>query len=177
MIEGGSFWLGRFVEDQIQGEAFEDLKRIFLGWKERPEPRWPDGTTFSDPRKERHWSSLTSWAITPAGVRYELLLDGRRTDEHDPREVPPVIWALMVDRYGAIYAHPRIAQMKVTVDPPYPPEDERMLEAYAGVPIGLQRRYAIGRLSRGLREETRVVSDGWRYPAAPNRQSVTSEDR
>lgn len=163
MIDGGDFFIDRFREDEVHGEAFEDLMRLFLAWK-RPEPAWPHGTEFTEPRKERSWSSLTSWAITPSGVRYELLLE-RRDNEPDPRIVPPVIWSLMIDRYGAVYVYPRIAQMSVTLDPPHPVDEERKLDAYAGAPLGLRRRYEIGRLPKGLREDVRQVSDGWRYPA------------
>ncbi len=53
--------------------------------------------------------------------------------------------------------------MKVTLDPPHPVDEERLLNAYAGVPLGLARRYHVGRLSRGLHEETRQVSEGWRF--------------
>jgi len=166
MIDGGHFMHGRFTEDEVQGEAFEELKRIFLGWADRPAPLWPVGTEFTEPRKERQWSSLTSWAITPAGVRYQLLVESLRHDEPDPRDVPPVLWSITVDRYGAVYAHPRIAQMSVTLDPPHPVDEARSLDAYAGVPLGLSRRYRIGQLSRPLREETRTVSDGWRFAAA-----------
>ena len=160
MISGGDFWLGRLREDEIHGEAFEDLRRVFLSW-DRPRPKWPAGTTFTEPRKEGHWSSLTSWAITPSGVRYELLLE-RREEEPDPREEPPVIWSVMVDRCE-VFAFPRIAQMKVTIAPPHQVDRDREADAYAGVPIGLARRYAVGRLRRGLIETTRTVSEGWGY--------------
>jgi hypothetical protein len=162
LIDGGEFMHGRFIEDQVQGEAFVELQRVFLAWK-RPEPQWPAGTTFTEPRKERQWSSLTSWAILP-GVRYELLLDHLRHDEPDPREVPPVLWSLIASPAGEVFAHPRIAQMSVTFDlEHHPVSEDRKLAAYAGVPLGLERRYRIGRLYRALHEETRVVSEGWRF--------------
>lgn len=162
MIDGGDFYHGRITEDEIRGEAFQELKRIVFTW-DRPAPSWPNGTVFTEPRKERQWSSLTSWAILPTGERYELLLDGRYEDERDPRELPPVIWSIKVDAYGAVYAYPRIAQMEVTLDPPYPPDDARVLAASRGAPLGLQERYPVGRLSRGLVEDVRTVSDGWRF--------------
>lgn len=166
MIDGGQFMHDVLTEDQVQGEAFAELKRIFLAW-DRPAPPWPEGTTFTEARKARHWSSQTSWAITPAGVRYELMVEHLREGEPDPREVPPVLWSILVDRYGAIYAHPRIAQMHVTLDPPHPVDEERKLDAYAGVPLGLKRTYRVGQLSRPLHEETHTVSDGWRYRGSP----------
>lgn len=162
IIEGGEFICGRFREDEIRGEAFVEVQRIFLAW-DRPTPPWPPGTTFTEPHKERHWSSMTTWAFVSDGaVRYELLLDSR-DGEPDPREVPPVIWTIHVDRGGTIFALPRIAHMHVTLDPPHPVEDDRKLAAYAGVPLGLEFSYRVGQLSRPLREDTREVSDGWSF--------------
>ncbi len=162
-IDGGQFWLGRLSEDEIHGEAFVELRELVTLWK-GPPVSWPAGTEFTEPRKERQWSSTTSWAITPSGVRYELLVGDLRQGQPDPREVPPVIWAITVEPSGDVFAHSRIAQMKVTLDPPYPVAEERLLDAYAGVPLGLVRRpYHVGRLSRGLCEETRTVSEGWRF--------------
>lgn len=163
MIDGGQFMFGRLVEAEIHGEAFAELTRIVLAW-ERPAPPWPVGTTFTEPRKEREWSLPTSWAFTPAGVWYELLV---LTRDPDPREAPPVLWSILVAEDGTIYADPRIANMKVTLDPPHPVDEPRLADAYAGVPLGLARRYTVGRLSRALREATRVVSDGWTFAAAP----------
>jgi hypothetical protein len=166
-IQGGQFWLGRLSEDEIRGEAFAELRELVTLWK-GPPVSWPQGTEFTAPRKERQWSSTTSWAIVPSGVRYELLVGDLREGEPDPREVPPVIWDITVSPVGDVFAHSRIAQMKVTLDPPYPVDDERLRDAYAGVPLGLVRRpYHVGRLSQGLRQETRVVSEGWRFGESP----------
>lgn len=163
MIEAGEFFLGRFREDEVQGAAWREVQLAFLAWTGRPQPKWPEGTTFTEPRKERQWSSLTTWAITPAGVRYELLLD-RRDEEPDPRDEPPIVWSIHSEPGGALYALPRIAQMSITFDlEQHPVDDERRRDAYAGVPLGLARRYRFGLLSKPLREQTRVVSDGWRY--------------
>lgn len=159
MISGGEFKDGKFSEDELHGEAFEELKCHFRDWKlEHPDPvKWPNGTTFSQEIQSRRWTR-TVWAILPSGVRYELLIG---EGGPDPVEAPEVIWSIMVDPNGTIYAHPRIAQMKVTIDPPH--TDERLREAHAGVPLGLQQRYEVGRMSRPLREKTHTVSDGWSF--------------
>jgi hypothetical protein len=164
MIEGGQFFLGKLSEDEIHGDALAELRDLVTLWK-GPPVSWPPGTEFTAPRKARQWSSLTSWAIVPSGVRYELLVGDLREGEPDPREVPPVVWDITVSPAGDVFAHPRIAQMHITFDPPHPVDEARKLDAYAGVPLGLVRRpYHVGRLSRGLRQETRVVSEGWRFP-------------
>lgn len=160
MIEAARFVFGRLCPDEVRGEAFEEVKRIFLEWTERPQPRWPQGTVFSAPRKERHWSSLTSWAMTPSGVRYELLLE-RDDDQPDPRDVPPVLWNILVDSCVEVVARPQVMNMTLTHDLLYPVLSERNLDAWAGVPLGLARHYTIGRLSRPLKERTRTESEGW----------------
>lgn len=160
MIEAGDLWNGKLREGEVHGDAFVELTKIVLEWK-RPEPPWPEGTTFTEPFRARRSTPMSTWAITPAGARYELMVEHLRADEPDPRERPPIIWGIWVDRYGAVFAVPRVAQLSVTIDPPH--TDERLRDAYAGVPLGLAREYRIGQLSRALREETRVVSEGWGY--------------
>lgn len=162
MINGGDFVYGVLSRDEVDGEAFEELRRRFLAW-DRPRPLWPDGTRFElVGRTPRIWSSPTAWAILPCGVRYELLLT-RDDDTPDPREVPPICWSVLLDPNGTIYAEPRVANMKTTLDPPHPVDSEKLRDAHVGVPLGLERRYRVGMLSRPLREKTQTVSLGWGY--------------
>ena len=144
--------------DELTEETAADVRKIFDAWNaERPIVRWPDGTTFTEPYRMHaslRYAAMTSWATLPCGDQYELLLSGK---EEDPRHVPPVLWGLWVTRFGEVFACPRLANMSQRS----PLEDKTRL--YRGGGLGLEERYKIGMLPRGLREHTRTVSDGWGY--------------
>lgn len=154
--------------EELQGEAAEQAWSVIKAWSNQPVVAWPEGTEISEPHQARHWVSRTCIARLPNGHWYELLLD--RDDRPDPREVPPVIYAYMVDpRTGDVYAYPRIANMsygmgaeRIMTLPP-PSDEEEALHVSRGAGFGLERRYKIGTLARVLRERTRTVTDGWGY--------------